>query len=180
MWRVLLLSVLGLMACVQNQGFVATPATSPVAMPLHNSLDGNEEQAILSYHNQVRSSVGVAPLHWANDLALHAAHWAEVLESKSCQLEHSHDSSYGENLFMTSNKDTHQAVVEAARAWEGEKSSYSGQALNQSNWSDAGHYTQMVWSSTTELGCAKALCSNGVLVVCNYHPAGNRLGEKPY
>lgn len=55
MWRVLVLSVLGLMSCVQHQTFVATPATSPVAMPMNNRLDGNEEQAILSYHNDVKA-----------------------------------------------------------------------------------------------------------------------------
>ena len=182
MRHVFLLSLLSLTACVQQNGqvFPYTPATSPVNMPINNRLDGNEEQAILSYHNQARASVNVPPLHWSDDLALHAAHWAETLAIQGCQLQHSHDSSYGENLFMTSNKDTHQAVVEAARVWENERHYYSGQALSKANWSNAGHYTQMVWRDTALLGCAKAVCTNGVVVVCNYDPAGNLLGQKPY
>jgi pathogenesis-related protein 1 len=40
-----------------------------------------------------------------------------------------------------------------------------------------GHYTQMVWKSTTEFGCAKAKCTAGnkitEIVVCQYNPAGN-------
>lgn len=182
MRRVFLLSLLGLTACMQQNGrsFPYTPATSPVNMPSHNRLDGNEEQAILSHHNQVRASVRIPPLHWSDDLALHAAHWAETLATQGCKLQHSHDSSYGENLFITSNQDTHQAVVEAARAWENEKHYYNGQILTKANWSKARHYTQMVWRNTSLLGCAKAICAKGVVVVCNYDPAGNRLGEKPY
>ncbi|MFI3217899.1 MAG: CAP domain-containing protein, partial [Methylococcales bacterium] len=73
-----------------------------------------------------------------------------------------------------------EAVIEAAKAWESEKINYSGEALNKANWSQAGHYTQMVWRDTLQLGCAKVACNSGVVVVCNYDPAGNFIGKKPY
>ncbi|MDH3976346.1 MAG: hypothetical protein OEV42_18935 [Deltaproteobacteria bacterium] len=43
-----------------------------------------------------------------------------------------------------------------------------------------GNYTQVIWKKTRPAGCAKALCSGSALVVCNYDPPGNVVGEKPY
>ncbi|MGW3029096.1 CAP domain-containing protein, partial [Streptomyces sp. NPDC001221] len=46
-----------------------------------------------------------------------------------------------------------------------------------------GHYTQMVWSSTKEIGCGikqGAPKPNGWFVVCRYRSAGNIVGQTPY
>merc|ERR1719160_1130054 len=41
-----------------------------------------------------------------------------------------------------------------------------------------GHYTQVVWSETSTLGCATGRTNSGWLtVVCQYGPAGNMHGE---
>jgi hypothetical protein len=54
--------------------------------------------------------------------------------------------------------------------------------------SATGHSTQVVWRSSTSLGCAVQSCNNGLsgagysqasLVVCRYSPAGNVLGSFP-
>jgi pathogenesis-related protein 1 len=145
-----------------------------------NGLDGDEEQAILSYHNEVRASVNVPPLIWSKMLSQHATAWGATLAAKGCSLDHSEDLNYGENLFIGSASLNHEAVVEAAKSWESEKINYSGEPLKKANSSQVGHYTQMVWRNTTELGCAKVACNNEVIVVCNYNPAGNQLGAKPY
>lgn len=45
-------------------------------------------------------------------------------------------------------------------------------------WSTVGHYTQMIWPTTTHVGCAIA---NGVrfdVLVCRYAPAGNIDGRR--
>ena len=52
--------------------------------------------------------------------------------------------------------------------------------LTEANWAPAGHYTQMVWRETTRLGCGQAICNGTLIVACNYSPAGNVLGRKPY
>jgi hypothetical protein len=36
-----------------------------------------------------------------------------------------------------------------------------------------GHFTQLVWRATTELGCARAQCGGIDVVVCQYDPPGN-------
>ena len=47
-----------------------------------------------------------------------------------------------------------------------------------------GHYTQVVWRNTTEIGCGVATCKEGALTwdiwICNYAPPGNIAGQKPY
>jgi hypothetical protein len=41
------------------------------------------------------------------------------------------------------------------------------------NWEDVGHYTQIVWPTTTRVGCAIASTSRTDYLVCRYSPAGN-------
>jgi hypothetical protein len=43
-----------------------------------------------------------------------------------------------------------------------------------------GHYTQMVWKNTKEVGCGTASNDNLVVLVCRYSPSGNQLGQSPY
>jgi len=47
------------------------------------------------------------------------------------------------------------------------------------NWSDVGHYTQVIWKNTTEVGCGVARSNQGEIWVCNYNPPGNYQGQNP-
>jgi pathogenesis-related protein 1 len=148
-----------------------------------SGLTREEIEKLLILHNKVRSEVGVGPLRWSGELAAYAQKWADHLASGGCNMEHRpHSGKYqqrhGENLFMGTAG--FYGVEDAVKAWKSEKSRYKGGALNSSNWYGSGHYTQMVWSQTQQLGCAKVKCGGNMIVVCNYDPPGNVLGEKPY
>ena len=43
-------------------------------------------------------------------------------------------------------------------------------------WHDVGHYTQIVWPATTQVGCALASSATTDYLVCRYSPAGNKDG----
>jgi hypothetical protein len=55
---------------------------------------------------------------------------------------------------------------------------------DMSNFEGWGHYSQMIWKSTEQIGCAAVLCPYDTLMskmygwysVCNYYPAGKSDG----
>jgi hypothetical protein len=40
-----------------------------------------------------------------------------------------------------------------------------------------GHFTQVIWRSSKQLGCGMALCRGNHFWVCRYSPAGNVGGQ---
>ena len=157
--------------------------TSPDSTSIGSDLTVREVEDLLQLHNKTRAEVGVGPLSWSQKLAIYAQEWANHLASTTCRLEHRPRSGrgeheYGENLFMGTAG--YYSVADAVKAWVDEKVYYRGETLNASNWNASGHYTQVVWESTTYVGCAKVECKGNIIVVCNYDPPGNILGQKPY
>ncbi len=43
-----------------------------------------------------------------------------------------------------------------------------------------GHYTQIVWRTTRAVGCAVGSDAHRQVWVCEYEPAGNWVGYRPY
>lgn len=148
-----------------------------------SNLTQQEVQKLIELHNKVRADVGVGPVTWSKKLATYAQEWANNLAVKGCRMEHRPSSGkwkqeYGENLFMGTAG--YYGVADAVKSWESEKKYYHGQTIDTSNVYKMGHYTQIVWENTKEIGCAKIECKGNVIIVCNYNPPGNFLGRKPY
>lgn len=119
----------------------------------------------LSVHNQLRKKHSAPALKWDNELASFASSYAA-----RCKLQHSHEG-YGENLAAG-----HRSITAAIDAWYAEGASYSYQRASYTP--GLGHFTQLVWKSTTKVGCGIAACNGkhgtpGNLLVCEYSPAGN-------
>ncbi len=102
---------------------------------------------------------------------------------------HSHTKDVGENLFwaspvMYSNGTSALQPVTATQvvdSWGAENKDYNYQSNTCKKGQICGHYTQVVWRDTTQIGCGKAVCSdNSQVWVCQYSPAGNYIGKKPY
>lgn len=116
-------------------------------------------------HNQLRQLHGSPKLQWDAKLADLAAKHAG-----RCQFRHS-DYPYGENLAIG-----YPSAPEAIKAWYGEIKNYSYRHPGFSH--NTGHFTQLIWKSTTNVGCAMVDCSgknglHGNLLVCEYSPMGN-------
>lgn len=160
-------------------------ATSAEMAPIpHNHPQASEAQRLLSGHNAERARLGLPPLRWNPALARDAGDWAKTLLERG-ELEHaSHDvrRGSGENLWMGT-----------AGAWNAEgmvemflderryfrPATFPNVSLT-GHWSDVGHYSQIVWRETKEVGCAVDSAKGLDVLVCRYFPAGNVAGQAPY
>jgi pathogenesis-related protein 1 len=141
--------------------------------PVGVSLD----HRLLALQNSVRASVGEEPLTWSPELADVAQEWANHLMATGA-FQHHLGGPYGENLFeITGGVATPQDVVSA---WADEVRDYNLQTNACSGDTDCGHYTQIVWSTTRAVGCAFASASSRQVWVCEYYPAGNVIGYRPF
>ena len=149
-----------------------------------------ELAGITMLHNQVRAGVqtgtALPPMTWSSELAATAAAWVAQCrdtEAPSGLVDHNdgrsqgHPYYVGENIFASSGGATAQAAVSS---WASEAADYD-YASGQCN-GVCGHYTQIVWRDSVEVGCALGTCSGlrfSSTIVCNYGPGGNS-GGKPY
>jgi pathogenesis-related protein 1 len=84
----------------------------------------------------------------------------------------------GENVFGSGGNATAQTAVDL---WAAEEADYNYASNSCSG--VCGHYTQIVWRESLDLGCAKYDCPGltyGSTIVCNYGPGGNIGGQRPY
>ncbi|KAG6406700.1 hypothetical protein SASPL_134314 [Salvia splendens] len=140
-------------------------------------LGQNSPQDFLDAHNSARAEVGVGPMTWDESVANFAR---DYVNSKlgDCNMVHSGNSQYGENLAQGSGDFTGRAAVDL---WVGEKANYNYDSNSCAEGQVCGHYTQVVWRNSNQLGCARAQCSNGWwFISCNYAPPGNYVGQSPY
>jgi len=108
---------------------------------------------------------------------------------------------YGQNIADAGTTDTNEASKDISNQvagvitdmwYNGELPLYLPQYYGEanpdfSNFESWGHYTQVVWSGTTHVGCATQYCASGTPIfsapfsgfftVCNYGPPGNMGGE---
>ena len=139
---------------------------------------------LLQAQNEQRSTMHVPPLAWNDALAKSARQWALELAATG-RFEHSPDSPgedpQGENLWAgTPRAFSPEAMV---ALWSAERRDYrAGVFPNNSRSGDVenvGHYTQMIWRSTRQVGCATAMGRDEEVLVCRYSRAGNVYGERP-
>jgi Cysteine-rich secretory protein family/LysM domain len=143
---------------------------------------GGQVQEILDAHNNYRAEVGVPPLQWSDSLAASAQQWANYLASTG-QFKHSGTNGVGENLAQGSPPGS-WTVTQLVDIWGAEKQYFTEgifpNVSSTGNWEDVGHYTQMVWRNTTQVGCGVATGNGNIVLVGQYTPPGNVNGESVY
>lgn len=148
--------------------------------------------AIVATHNKWRAEAGVGELSYSPELEVSAQAWADNLkQTNQCKMRHSvPEGRYGENLYWASAltwSDGRRELQKVSSAkpvdsWGSEIHDYNYAKNSCKQGKMCGHYTQMVWRATTKVGCAMAVCedSSEQVWVCQYQPAGNWVGKKPY
>lgn len=134
-----------------------------------------EKENILKKHNNYRNEYKCPDLVYDAKLCEFAQSRADTI-AKSNQFCHASSCPYGENLYAsTSDKDLSACVD----SWMSEK---YGWIEKENNWQDGlGHFSQVIWKTSKKLGVGKSKMPNGFwVIVCNYDPRGNIIGQKPY
>eukprot|EP00798_Chlamydomonas_sp_ICE-L_P010395 gene10395-8339_t len=104
--------------------------------------------------------------------------------------QHPHSAGYyiGENLVMGGGQQ-YSMATKGVELWYNEGCLYDYDTPGKDM--VAGHFTQVVWRASTQIGCGLSTCPNGVqysgglatntnVLVCHYDPPGNFQGEVPY
>ncbi|CAO2648709.1 Nn.00g096580.m01.CDS01 [Neocucurbitaria sp. VM-36] len=134
-------------------------------------------ESILNVTNTYRKEHNATGLEWNETLAEFAGEWGE-----GCRFEHS-GGPYGENL-ASGYPNASASVI----TWGEEREQYNFAGGDFSP--ETGHFTQLVWKNTTQVGCSRTECNAGGqsgddddegdapgwFVVCEYAPAGNVIG----
>lgn len=137
----------------------------------------NSATDYVNCHNTPRGQVGVPSVAWNATLATYALNYANARKA-DCALTHS-NGPYGENLAKGSSSTF--TGTSAVNMWVAEKPYYDYASNSCTGGNQCLHYTQVVWSDSTQIGCARVQCNNGwYYVVCSYYQPGNWAGEYPY
>lgn len=153
-------------------------ATVGLGSPAPEKRDAWSDQ-VVSLHNQARARYGARPVTWNSGL-----YSSTVSYAQACKFVHSDSQGkYGENLYAgTGNPGP--GIADAVQSWMSEASKYD---YSKPGFSAAtGHFTQVVWKSTTQVTCALANCPANTIfpapshyIVCRYTPPGNYQGQFP-
>jgi hypothetical protein len=165
-----------MIAAVLATLFTAMPAAGQAVQ----GATGELAQRLLDAHNRERAFVGAPPLQWDAELAAHAASYGPVLASLRHLVHSPRAGRPGERENLAMGWHGTMTAEQLVNLWSSEKRllqpglfpavSRSGQ------WEDVAHYTQMVWPTTTRVGCA-IYATDWDYLICRYSPPGNIDGK---
>lgn len=124
---------------------------------------------MMAQTNAFRASYGAGNLTWNADYADIARQSATLNANlPGLSMQHITCQTYGENLAKTTSKscDLKAAAMMAECMWEGEASKWTPSGTTFTP--DTGHFTQVVWKGTKQIGCAAVSGSSGTAVSCIY------------
>lgn len=147
-------------------------------------------RGMLEAHNSWRRAVGSPDLLWSHEAAQQAQAWADELARNECQAKHSSDETrrknFGENIYYYWLSRPYQGYrrdpIGVVGSWGKEIEYYDEQndECHAPEGRSCRHYTQVVWSRSTHVGCGRAHCDSAEVWVCEYSPRGNLYPVRPY
>jgi hypothetical protein len=133
---------------------------------------------ITTYVNNYRAKNQSAPMVWDSSISSFSQQWSYYLATNNL-FQHSGSSNYGENLalFQGYGNDASALFKNAIDMWYNENVDYN---FNNPEFSSAtGHFTCLVWKSSTKFGMGISINSitNTAYITFNTAPPGNVYGK---
>ncbi|KAJ3597734.1 hypothetical protein NHX12_001251 [Muraenolepis orangiensis] len=138
---------------------------------------------IVEVHNSYRRSVqppaaNMLKMTYDDDVAASAQQWLD-----SCIIDHGPPSTrlidgyeMGENLLKSTYNLKWDEVI---ALWHAEVANFQFPNIS-TNGKEIGHYTQVVWNSSYQVGCGVTKCGEAYFYGCQYYRAGNYIAWDPY
>lgn len=146
---------------------------------------------VLDAHQRWRAAVGVPPLVWSEAAAVRAQAWADQLALQAaCRIAHNPDPVgaplWGENVYGYQRGGAYdgwrRTPTQVVDFWASERQWYDAgrHACSAPEGETCGHYTQVVSTLSSHVGCGRARCAAAEVWVCNYAPPGNYDDAAPF
>jgi hypothetical protein len=159
---------------------VLLAASTAQAQPLRQDATGEQAARLLAAHNRERALVGAPPLQWDAELAAHAASYGPVLASLRTLTHSPREDRPGERENLAMAWHGTLSPEQLVDLWSREKlllqPGLFPAVSRTGKWEDVAHYTQMVWPTTTRVGCA-IFAADWDYLICRYSPPGNIDGK---
>ncbi|XP_048210760.1 C-type lectin domain family 18 member A-like isoform X2 [Perognathus longimembris pacificus] len=178
-WPGLLPVLLLLLGIDWAQGW---PPQLPEQTPVIGALSRKESFLLLSLHNRLRSRVqppaaNMQRLDWSESLAQLAQARAALCGTPASSLtsapQRAPQVGWNTQLLPAGSA----SFVQVVSLWFAEGQQYSHVATECAHNTTCSHYTQLVWATSSQVGCGWHLCSKGRAAmeafVCAYSPGGN-------
>ena len=162
--------------------FSAICASPGTAQSWADGATGELAERILAAHNRERALVGAPPLVWDASLAAHAASYGPVLSHMHMLVHSPRAGRPGERENLAMAWHGTMSPEQMVGMWSAEKRQLEpGSELfpgisRTGRWEDIAHYTQMVWPTTSHIGCA-IYSADWDYLICRYSPPGNIDGK---
>jgi len=141
----------------------------------------DDPQTMLALINAKRANHCVPALAWSAEIAASAQTWAD-----NCVFDHTGvtaENERGAGPYLGENLGGgNEEAAGAVDGWYAEKENYDFLAHGGKPGTVVGHFTQLIWRNTTQLGCGIQLCQGLIpgwgdtpapFYVCRFSPGGN-------
>ena len=181
-----------LLAALCTNTLVAAPLSDDEAAAMLGAHNAVRQQVARAESQRLGGIVSIPDLIWDPTVAAVAQEWADFLIKRNPpagghrKAEELRQLGLGENWYLAWSEGSPDLSAKAAvESWAEEEKWYDFEENTCAPAKDCLHYTQLVWSNTQRLGAGRAVRTTDdgrtyVLWVCNYAPAGNMKGERPY
>lgn len=166
------------MAIVAAVGLAVTALPGRADSPPANGFAAR----LLDAHNRERDRLRIPRLVWSQRLASQAQAWAVSLARRNVMEHASYEvrGGAGENLWMGAAG--YFSAEDMIGGFIAERDQFKPGPFPDNSrtgdWKDVGHYTQLIWPGTQEVGCAVTKGETYDFLVCRYWPAGNTVGVR--